>query len=82
LKKSETKNLSVFGLEISGVAGGVLERPCRAAALLFAGFVAIQSGSWLPSFTAPRQRPKMTRVFSFRLFSTISQGREMMEMVP
>jgi hypothetical protein len=44
-KNLKRKILGIFGLEISSLAGVVHERPCRAAALLFAGLVAIQSGS-------------------------------------
>jgi len=50
-KNSEAKNLLFVGLEYSGLAGGVFQSTLRAAALLSAGFVAIQSGSrgYLPS---------------------------------
>jgi len=59
LKNPETKNLLFVGLENSGLAEGVFQSTLRAAALLPAGFVAIQSGSRrLPSFTAPRHRTK------------------------
>ena len=58
LKNSETKTRGCIWDGKSGFAGLVFDRPCRAATLLPAGFVAIQSGSSLPSITAPRQRPK------------------------
>ena len=59
-KNPETKNLPFVGLENNGLAGGVFQSTLRAAALLSAAFVAIQSGSRLrlPSFTAPRHRTK------------------------
>jgi len=40
-------------MENCGFAGIVFDRPYRAAALLFSGFVAIRSGSELPSLIAP-----------------------------
>jgi len=58
LKNSETKNLGYFWMENCGFAGIVFDRPYRAAALLFSGFVAIRSGSELPSLIAPRQPTK------------------------
>jgi len=74
LKNAETKNLLFVGLEYSGLAGGVFQSTLRAAALLSAGLVAIQSGSTKATFLH-RASPsnKMTRRFSFHRFSTVSQ---------
>jgi hypothetical protein len=67
-KKLNRKTLVVFGLEISSLAGDVLDRPCRAAALMFAGFGAIQSGSSSHVFTASRQRTQWLSFFHSGFF--------------
>ncbi len=72
LKKPETKNCGCFWDGKSGFAGWAFDRPWRAAALLFAGFVAIQSGSWATFLHRASPSIKMTRSFSFHDFSTVS----------
>jgi len=71
-KNPETKNLLFVGLENSGLAGGVFQSTLRAAALLPAGFVAIQSGSRATFLHRASPSNKMTRSFSFHRFSTVS----------
>jgi len=71
LKNPETKNLLFVGLENSGLAGGVFQSPLRAAALLSAAFVAIQSGQATFLHRASPSN-KMTRSFLFHRFSTVS----------
>jgi len=63
----------IFGKGSSGFAGVVFQSTLRAAALLSADFVAIQSGSRQATFLH-RASPsnKMTRSVSFPTFSTVS----------